>query len=236
MHIGFLYFVYDDIRGDMNSPRDINEERKSELELIHEYRHGDRKKAATGLLAMHDGFIRKTAASFKVPSEFDDLYAEGVAALIESIDGFDENNGTKFLTYAGAKIKYAMQEHMASLNAIGGSSSTQRRRYKDGDSSAATALSLSDTDTAYAALLLDDMRAGSAEHTIITEIEAETIRKAAKELPEPEHSVVCLRFGIGEKARTLKEAAKIIGISHEEADLALRHAKRLLKKSLAELA
>lgn len=236
MHIGLLFFVYDDIREGMNSPKDNSMERMAELELIREYRHGDRKKATTGLLAMHEGFIRKTAASFKVPSEFDDLYAEGVAALIESIDGFDEENGTKFLTYAGSRIKYAMQEHMASLNATGGSSSTQRRRYKDGDSAATTPLSLSDTDTAYAALLLDDMRAGSAENTIITEIEAETIRKATEALPEPEHSVVCLRFGIGEKARTLKEAAKIIGISHEDADLALRHAKRLLKKSLAELA
>lgn len=71
---------------------------------------GGEKNAKHSLVENNIGFIRKIANKHAEEFEnfgidFEEMVQEGCVGILEAIDRFDVNKGTKFLTYAGANIE-----------------------------------------------------------------------------------------------------------------------------------
>jgi len=78
------------------------------------------KRRFDGFIAEHAQLINFHAKSMKkagaIPAgmEVQDLHGVGYHGLVDAIHKYDPKRGAKFSTFASAKIKYAMKEHLNS--------------------------------------------------------------------------------------------------------------------------
>lgn len=209
-----------------------------EAMLIRRYKEGDRKALAL-IMEKHEGFIRKLSLSFNAPWLREDLLQAGRLALMESIDDYDEKIGTKLLTHAGPRIRYAMQEVMAGSGSVSASSATYRRMLKkDGNTEAFHApysiCSPPPDDDDYREIIVKELTHMSAEKEAVNEMRLKNIRSAMERLPEEERKVLELRFGIHGREFNLIEIAMILDSTRAEISATLRRAKSHLRKIIEE--
>lgn len=210
-----------------------------EIMLIRRYKEGDRKALAL-IMEKHEGFIRKLSLSFNAPWLIEDLLQAGRLALMESIDDYDEKIGTKLLTHAGPRIRYAMQEVIAGSGSVSASSATYRRMLmkKGGNTEAFHApysiCSTPPDDDGYREIIVKELTHMSAEKEAVNEMGLKNIRSAMERLPEDERKVLELRFGIHGREFNLIEIAMILDSTRAEISATLRRAKSHLRRIMEE--
>lgn len=85
-----------------------------ELRLIRRHRDRGDRKAFAELLRRNTPQVRALARTFATtPEELDAFVRSGTAGLVEAIDAFDPDRGTRFSPYAARAIASAMQRAIA---------------------------------------------------------------------------------------------------------------------------
>jgi RNA polymerase sigma-32 factor len=103
--------------------------REKELELLHRHRAGD-VHAKEDLLASHLRYVVAIAVRYRrygVPLE--ELVSEGNFGLVHALGKFDENRGTRFVTYAAYWIRaYILNHVIRSWSLVGSGSGALRSK------------------------------------------------------------------------------------------------------------
>jgi len=85
-----------------------------ELRLIRRHRDRGDRKAFAELLRRNTPQVRALARTFATtPDELDAFVRSGTAGLVEAIDAFDLDRGTRFSPFAARAIASAMQRSIA---------------------------------------------------------------------------------------------------------------------------
>ncbi|MFH1860290.1 MAG: RNA polymerase sigma factor WhiG [bacterium] len=93
---------------------------KTEEELWQEYKRTKDPMIREELILMHASIVKYVAGriAINVPPhvDFDDLLSYGILGLIDAIEKFDINQGTKFKTYASTRIRGAIMDEIRHLD------------------------------------------------------------------------------------------------------------------------
>ena len=88
--------------------------KQSNEELVAKIQAGQNPAANMALLwQQNEPFVKKVANKYKAYAEFEDLVQEGYFGICQAVEGFDNNYGVKFLTYAETCISRCMQKYIA---------------------------------------------------------------------------------------------------------------------------
>lgn len=186
----------------------------SDEELVRQAKDGD-EDALTALVVRYAALVRRRAMGFaKGTLDADDLYQEGMIALLSAVRGFREGAGGTFRTFAAAcvnnKLRSAVISHMRDKNA-------PMRAY----------LSLSDAQGEEERLLVS---ADDPEQMVIAGEETDARRREIETLLSPfERQVLKCYLS----AYSYDEMAKRLGSTTKAVDNALQRVRRKLRKSFA---
>ena len=208
-----------------------NRTKTHEDELIEMYRNGDKTAAFEGLIRMHKDYIAKTAHSLRRPDHLEDLITEGELALMEAVETFDESSGYRLLTYAGSRIRRAMQKYLEVCHPVRIADTTFRRLVsKDAEvTKGAVSLDVSSDGCLSKPLMAEVLQERSAETDAVSRIENVSVRKLLRVLDTAEKEAITLRYGIGRAERTVEEIARMMGMTEGETNLILLSAMRKMQ-------
>ncbi|MCI8965288.1 MAG: RNA polymerase sporulation sigma factor SigE [Clostridia bacterium] len=149
--------------------------------------------------------------------DLEDLISIGTIGLMKAINTFNNSKNIKLATYASRCIENEILMFLRRSNKIKGEVSIDEPLNQDGDGNE---------------LLLSDLL-GTDEDVVYKNLEDEVDRRLLKaalsKLDEKEKNIMNLRFGMqGEKERTQKEVADMLGISQS-------YISRLEKKIMTKM-
>ena len=151
----------------------------------------------------------------------EDLISIGTIGLIKAVNTFSPSRNIKLATYASRCIENEILMHMRKITNIKTEVSIDEPLNVDWDGNE---------------LLLSDVLGSEPDEVNVElehEAEADTLIKIVNSLGEREQKIMRMRFGIGgEKERTQKEVADLLGISQSYIS---RLEKRILERIKAEL-
>ena len=225
--------------------------------LLRQAKQGDRT-AASRILEENTGLIWSVARRyFGRGVEADDLYQLGCLGFIKAIEGFDEDYGTRFSTYAVPKIAGEIRRFLRDDGSVKVSRGLKERAQKIlaarqsmeqamgraptiSELSGATGLSNEDIAEAETAILpAESLQRDNGEDGFSLEqvlgdggqeervLERLALRCALEALPDKERQVVCLRFYHG---LTQCDCARILGVSQVQVSRLERRAVDKLRE------
>lgn len=203
--------------------------------------HGGDEKAKHFLVENNIGFIRKIANKYSEDFEnfgidFEEIVQEGCIGILEAVDRFDINKGTKFLTYAGAYIeKYILQlpekygHEVYEVN-----EETQEKTYFafisfDGE----TEDGESDADYIESILLARQpyIYNASPENIFFENLKNILLCESVKELSDREREYISYRFGLNDGIyHTRKESAEYFNLQESRAKQIEKSAMKNIRK------
>lgn len=225
------------------------------LSLIREYKEGN-KEAAQTLVMENSGLIWSVARRFFGRGvDSDDLYQLGCVGFLKAIQGFDEEYGTQFSTYAVPKISGEIRRFLRDDGAIKVSRGIKERamqiRHARSELEQAlgreptltelsekTGITVEDIATAETATgPAESLQKESGDDNYTLEnvlgdygeeerlIEKLSLGEAIKKLPERERMIVSLRYFHG---MTQERTARVMGVSQVQVS-------RLERKAVTQL-
>ena len=207
-------------------------------DLLRRAQAGD-AAAAEQMVTENTGLIWSVARRFFGRGvEPDDLYQLGCVGFLKAMQGFDEQYGTCFSTYAVPKISGEIRRFLRDDGAVKVSRSIKERA--QGIRTARTRLEIAAAETATGpteSLQKEHGETGfTLEHTLgdydqeERMVEYAALREALRQLPERERQVIALRFYHG---LTQQRAAGILHISQVQVSRLERRAVERLREWLA---
>lgn len=231
------------------------------IELLRAAQSGDRD-AAQELIIENSGLIWSIARRyFGRGVDADELYQLGCVGFLKAINGFDENYGTQFSTYAVPKISGEIRRFLRDDGSVKVSRSIKeralvirnaRQRLEQSlgreptlsELSADTGISVEDIATAETATgPAESLQRESGEEGFTLEhvlgdygqeerlIERVALAEAISTLPEREQKVISLRFYHG---MTQDAAARVLGVSQVQVSRLERKAVASLRELMTE--
>lgn len=231
------------------------------IELLRAAQSGDRD-AAQELIIENSGLIWSIARRyFGRGVDADELYQLGCVGFLKAINGFDENYGTQFSTYAVPKISGEIRRFLRDDGSVKVSRSIKeraivirnaRQRLEQSlgreptlsELSADTGISVEDIATAETATgPAESLQRESGEEGFTLEhvlgdygqeerlIERVALAEAISTLPEREQKVISLRFYHG---MTQDAAARVLGVSQVQVSRLERKAVTSLRELMTE--
>lgn len=183
-----------------------------EMQLVRRAKAGD-EDALTGLIGRYAPLVRLRAASFHGGLDLDDLYQEGMIALLKAVRYYREDASGSFKTFAlvciNNKLRSAYTAHMREKNA-------PLRDY----------LSLSDTPEDLQHLLPASSDHDDPQTLLIANEQADARRRQINVLLSPFERQV-LRFYLS--SYSYEEMASQLGSSAKAVDNALQRVRRKLR-------
>ena len=229
------------------------------ITLLRAARDGDRD-AAGRMVEENAGLIWSVARRFFGRGvEPDDLFQIGCLGFLKAIDGFDEEYGTRFSTYAvpkisgeirrflrddgTVKVSRELKERAARLRAVRAAlTQTLGREPTLSELSGATGLAPEDIASAEtAALPAESLQQAAGEDGFTLEhmladrgqeerlVEYAALRQAVETLPEKEKLAVFLRYFHG---MTQERASRVLGVSQVQVSRLERRAVQHLRELL----
>ncbi len=151
----------------------------------------------------------------------EDLISIGTIGLIKAVGTYRRDKNIKLATYASRCIENEILMHIRKIAGQKAEISLDEPINMDYDGNE---------------LLLSDIL-GTDENTVSARLEDDVdiqlLRQALRELPEREHEIVAMRFGLeGKQERTQKEVAQLMGISQSYISRLEKRIMQRLKKEL----
>lgn len=230
------------------------------FELLRLAKQGD-KEAAALLVTENAGLVWSVARRFFGRGvDPDDLYQLGCVGFLKAIQGFDEEFGTQFSTYAVPKISGEIRRFLRDDGSVKVSRgikerATQIRAARSqleqklgreptlSELSAETGLEVEEIATAETATgPAESLQRESGDEGFTLEhvlgdygqeerlVERVALREAISSLPEKEAKVIALRYYRG---LTQEKAAKILGVSQVQVSRLERRAVEAMRKMLS---
>lgn len=207
------------IGGGNSFPKPLSkEEEKKYIDLLAE---GDEQ--AKNILIEHNlRLVAHIAKKYATESNFDDLVSTGTIGLIKGINTFDKTKTSKLTTYISRCIENEVLMVLRTSKKSAGDVSLEEciGVDKEGNSMTFSDVLAADTDD------ISDM--------IALKIDIKKLYNAMEEvLSHDEKKILCWRYGLlGQKRKTQKEIAKLLGISRSYVS---RIEKRAIKKLSTEI-
>ncbi len=231
------------------------------LEYLRRAKRGDRE-AAERLIEENSGLIWSVARRFfGRGTEADDLYQLGCVGFLKAIDGFDEEFGTQFSTYAVPKISGEIRRFLRDDGAVKVSRSIkeqaqhikaarneleQRLGREPLLSELAAETGLTPEEIAFAetatgpaeSLQRESGEDGFTLEHVLTDLYGEekmleqvSLRYAIEKLPDKEKKAIYLRYFHG---MTQESASRVLGVSQVQVSRLERRAVDRLREVLAD--
>ena len=231
------------------------------VENLRKAKHGD-KQAAEALIEENSGLRWSVARRFfGRGTEPDDLYQLGCVGFLKAIEGFDENFGTQFSTYAVPKISGEIRRFLRDDGAVKVSRSIkeqaqrirsvrteleQRLGREPQLSEIAAETGLTPEEIAFAetatnpaeSLQRENGDDGFTLEHVLTDtygeermIEQVSLRHAIEQLPEKEKKAIYLRYFHG---MTQESASRVLGVSQVQVSRLERRAVDKLREVLTD--
>ena len=232
---------------------------EEKTELIRLARQGD-KGASQRLVEENSGLIWSVARRFfGKGADPDDLYQLGCVGFLKAIEGFDENYGTKFSTYAVPKISGEIRRFLRDDGAVKVSRSIKEQAAKIRQARAALEqrigreptmselareTGISPEDIAFAETATGETQSINREsgedgftlEHVLGDYSAEekmveniALHAAIEKLPQRERQVIALRFYHG---MTQQSCAKVMHVSQVQISRLERRAVELLRENM----
>ena len=192
-------------------------EREQELETISACQQGD-ENARNSLIEHNLRLVVYLARKFdNTGVGLEDLISIGTIGLIKAVNTYDTGKKTKLATYASRCIENEILMHLRKVAGQKTEISFDEPLSTDWDGNE---------------LLLSDIL-GTDSNCVMRPIEEDVdrqmLRRALKNLPERDQTIIRLRFGLaGEEEKTQKEVADLLGISQS-------YISRLEKRIIARM-
>jgi len=230
-------------------------------QALREAKNGD-KQASTQLIEENSGLIWSIARRFFGRGvEADDLYQLGCVGFLKAIQGFDEEYGTQFSTYAVPKISGEIRRFLRDDGAVKVSRGIKERAHtiKNARSfleqklgreptlseiSAQTGLDVSDIASAETAVgPTESLQRETGEEGFTLEqvlgdfgeeerlVERVSLRETIDRLPEREKCVIALRFF---HSLTQDSTARVMGVSQVQVSRLEKRAVERLREMLVQ--
>ena len=151
------------------------------------------------------------------PQDIEDLISIGSIGLVKAVNTFRPDRGTRLATYASKCIENEILMHLRSIKNSKNEAHLDERLSRQGD----------DSLDAHIDRIPDDD--DKVIDTVVTKIEAESLRAVLHVLDDKEREVIVLRYGLGRPAgKTQREIARHLGISRS-------YVSRIEKRALGKL-
>ncbi|MDO5557328.1 MAG: RNA polymerase sporulation sigma factor SigK [Clostridia bacterium] len=194
-------FVVGYISNNSLFPEPLNGE--EEREYIYKMKQGD-NDARNILIERNLRLVAHISKKYSTTSvEQDDLISIGTIGLIKGINSFNENKGVKLATYAARCIDNEILMYLRSIKKIGAEVYLDEPIGKDKDDNVITLKEILEIDEK------------SIEEEVDLKLKIKNLYETIKDiLKGREKLIIELRFGLdGDKPKTQKEIAKMLGIS-----------------------
>ncbi len=192
-------------------------EREQELETISACQQGD-ENARNSLIEHNLRLVVYLARKFENTGiNIEDLISIGTIGLIKAVNTYDTGKKTKLATYASRCIENEILMHLRKVAGQKTEISFDEPLSTDWDGNE---------------LLLSDILGTDSDcvmRPIEEDVDRQMLRRALKNLPERDQTIIRLRFGLaGEEEKTQKEVADLLGISQS-------YISRLEKRIIARM-
>ena len=171
--------------------------------FLHKYMEGD-EEARNILIERNLRLVAHICKKYNIPNiDNDDLISIGTIGLIKGINTFNLDKGVRLATYASRCIDNEILMYLRSSKKLGAEVYLNEPIGKDKD----------DNEISLIDVLVNDER--NIEDEIDLKLKTKTLYKKIKDiLKDREKTIIELRFGLnGDKPKTQKEIAKLMGIS-----------------------